>query len=1173
MMTPLGSAAAAEDSLQQVWRIIYGWTATQAVRGVVDRQVPLVHQSLQPSVVPVKSVSGELPSDVSASPAKKKRRLKQAQLTVTEGGFLCSQRPGKASSQPSDTTASHDSSPPAAGAVAANTMQQLLSLQHPDITGAAAARLAGVIACLSPTSVVPAVFVPHLCLHSSLGAAAGQAEDGAAQQEHDTEAHAAQKVRLLWAVLRSLVASPRAPALLVACVSQQVVAWLPRLSSHAEVLADFLPALLLALVATVNSTAAEPATAETHRRVWQEAIEWMQGPSSLYSTGVAGPPSPLSAATSVAWFTLSKLLQWGGSAPVSAAAAQMHAACTSRDSAHAVAATQLLPFMCLLQHAHCEVASLQEQLPGAASAGTGSGRLPQHDVVTVCLGNGIQQVAHSLLDSLPALSGADAATLQLSALQAVSRVLEASVRCLTAAILAQWLQEVAETVLRIQDLMDRRRAERRQWQCSGSARAAARGQDAELLGLLDCRIPPLLAPSERPAGQQQQPVPALSDLAPVLQLALGSHSGPTVHSAVQESALHLVHNYLAAISQPALLAGSKALLISALDLIVSADTGVRDAALDLVRQYLHPAVLQEAFGDDIQVEQSMQSADTDAPNTPQRRLLEHLRQLLTAVTTSAGAHAQQQQGLPTRLSDSAVAAKISLLRAITGLYGGLLGSGHEDLVLLCLLEQQCPAICPDDRVQAAALDLLQYLANKYTSSKEPGQLLMDSQATPALLTAVGKALATQPELFAQLASAAKMDEGHLAEAVAPHVVHWLCQQKLTEPLELLASKLGQSASSLFFSKSDEVLADQLWFNPDGLSTLIDWVDGLMASTPNSSQGVDPNNNASHTFFTVVRIMGRRMARCVVEKAGLSRFWGKEHRPPADVLDRALSYVEILVDVMEGMDSVIDLLQGETMATLLKNIGKTLSKQPQQEQVVQETGASNAQQGDVAAAGSISGLQDEKLQALRSLIVLMHLLDAHIGSHAFQLMAVLSEALLYCTKGELLMQAISGWLSFVQLLAAHAPEVLQRVAAQAAVVLLPVLELASQGMSDTAGDADGAAQQSAVDAAAVQHAASVLHEIVVKQRAAVRPALHDMPPLPSLDMLKEVNAVLAKEQNCQTPLQHLQLLIAALQHESVAVRHVGLGEVRSFLVQYKTFMGDAMSGLLSCSGPAALPGGA
>jgi hypothetical protein len=56
-----------------------------------------------------------------------------------------------------------------------------------------------------------------------------------------------------------------------------------------------------------------------------------------------------------------------------------------------------------------------------------------------------------------------------------------------------------------------------------------------------------------------------------------------------------------------------------------------------------------------------------------------------------------------------------------------------------------------------------------------------------------------------------------------------------------------------------------------------------------------------------------------------------------------------------------------------------------------------------------------------------------------MMAVLSESLLYCTQGPLRMQALSAWLCFVQLLAKHAPHVLERIAAQAAVVLLPVLE--------------------------------------------------------------------------------------------------------------------------------------
>jgi type IV secretory pathway VirJ component len=136
----------------------------------------------------------------------------------------------------------------------------------------------------------------------------------------------------------------------------------------------------------------------------------------------------------------------------------------------------------------------------------------------------------------------------------------------------------------------------------------------------------------------------------------------------------------------------------------------------------------------------------------------------------------------------------------------------------------------------------------------------------------------------------------------------------------------------------------------------------------------------------------------------------------------------------------------------------------------------------------------------------------------QMMAVLSEALLYCTEGTLRMQALSGWLVFVQLLAAHAPAVLQRVAAHAAVVLLPVLELTSeQGSAITAAGAAAATGKAAgseaaageVDTAAVQLAADVLHEIVVKQRQHVRAALRNMPPLPSLDVLKEVNQVLAQ----------------------------------------------------------------
>lgn len=139
-------------------------------------------------------------------------------------------------------------------------------------------------------------------------------------------------------------------------------------------------------------------------------------------------------------------------------------------------------------------------------------------------------------------------------------------------------------------------------------------------------------------------------------------------------------------------------------------------------------------------------------------------------------------------------------------------------------------------------------------------------------------------------------------------------------------------------------------------------------------------------------MGRRMARCVIETAGLARFWGEQHRPPKDVLARASEYVGTLADVMksEGVHGVTGLLQGETMATLLKNIGKMLAKQPQQEMPASttlQTSQQQQKQQDGAVHVNEGPLFAEKLQSLRSLIVLMYLLNDAIGSHALQVMCL------------------------------------------------------------------------------------------------------------------------------------------------------------------------------------------
>lgn len=62
--------------------------------------------------------------------------------------------------------------------------------------------------------------------------------------------------------------------------------------------------------------------------------------------------------------------------------------------------------------------------------------------------------------------------------------------------------------------------------------------------------------------------------------------------------------------------------------------------------------------------------------------------------------------------------------------------------------------------------------------------------------------------------------------------------------------------------------------------------------------------------------------------------------------------------------------------------------------------------------------------------------------------------------------------------------------------------------------------------------------------------------------------LLQEQQRDSPVQQLQLLVSALQHESAAVRHVGLGELMRFLRSQQTFLESALAGVLACSVSAA-----
>jgi hypothetical protein len=81
---------------------------------------------------------------------------------------------------------------------------------------------------------------------------------------------------MLLLLLEGFNSGPQQCPELVAYMSRQVVACLSQGAGDAELLPVLMQALLLALVATVGSIAADPGSTEMHVRVWQHAQDLLQ---------------------------------------------------------------------------------------------------------------------------------------------------------------------------------------------------------------------------------------------------------------------------------------------------------------------------------------------------------------------------------------------------------------------------------------------------------------------------------------------------------------------------------------------------------------------------------------------------------------------------------------------------------------------------------------------------------------------------------------------------------------------------------------------------------------------------------------------------------------------------------------------------------------------------------
>lgn len=141
---------------------------------------------------------------------------------------------------------------------------------------------------------------------------------------------------------------------------------------------------------------------------------------------------------------------------------------------------------------------------------------------------------------------------------------------------------------------------------------------------------------------------------------------------------------------------------------------------------------------------------------------------------------------------------------------------------------------------------------------------------------------------------------------------------------------------------------------------------------------------------MLQVCGRKIVRQVVQLAGLPCFWDGQFEAPPSLLKRTKEYVGILANIMELPQSTgaKELLQGEPIALLLKSIGNALEKTDPQASALQapQHGQPSRKQGKgrhADAALLLDGVAAEKLQGLRALMVLMHLLGEHLGTHALQ----------------------------------------------------------------------------------------------------------------------------------------------------------------------------------------------
>ncbi|XP_054777127.1 serine/threonine-protein kinase ATR [Prosopis cineraria] len=166
------------------------------------------------------------------------------------------------------------------------------------------------------------------------------------------------------------------------------------------------------------------------------------------------------------------------------------------------------------------------------------------------------------------------------------------------------------------------------------------------------------------------------------------------------------------------------------------------------------------------------------------------------------------------------------------------------------------------------------------------------------------------------------------------------------------------------------------------------------------------------------------------------------------------------------------------------------------------------------------------QALTRIEMLIKMMGSHLNTYVPKLMVLLMHAI---DKESLQGEGLSVLHFFVEQLAKVLPSSIKHIISQILASLLPFLERDKENPSIH-----------------FDKVVKILEELVLKNSVILKQHIHEIPPLPSIPALTEVNRAIEEARGSMTLKDQLRDVVDGLNHENLNVRYMVVSELRKLL---------------------------